>query len=204
MQRQDGFTLIELLVVMGIIAVLMGLLIPGIRMARTSARKNQTQAIISRLSLALENYSNDFGDYPPSNLKDLGLPSNRVNDGIESLVACLSTGRRSGPYFDFEDEFLVNRDKDKVPDFNQSAFKGLLGFEYTDPWGNPYIYFHNRDYERPQVASVYRFAEKKRVQAAPGKSGKKGTFHGFDSFQLWSAGPDGKNNNGEGDDIPSW
>ncbi|MCZ6688188.1 MAG: prepilin-type N-terminal cleavage/methylation domain-containing protein [Planctomycetota bacterium] len=204
MRRDSGFTLIELLVVMGIIVVLVGLMIPGIRIARRSAKKTQATSAILSLATALSSYNSDFGDYPPSTLRDVDITTNRVNDGNESLVACLSTGRMNGPYYEFEDEFLVNRDNDKVPNFNRSVFKTGKAFEYLDPWGNPYIYFHNRDYDRPDVASRYWFATKKNVRAKPSKSKKKGAYHGLTSYQLWSAGPDGENDNGKDDDIGSW
>lgn len=201
-----GFTLIELLVVMAIIGVLMGILIPGFMIARRQVKISQTRTYIQQLSLACSNYSGAFGDLPPSTLQDCGLNTNRTNDGVESLVACLSTTRMDGPYFDFEDEFLMNYDGDKVRDFNQSVFKTGLAFEVVDPWGNPYIYFHNRDYDRPAVAGRYKiiFPKRKIVHAAPAKSKKKGVYYGLDSFQLWSVGPNGENENGGGDDIPSW
>jgi prepilin-type N-terminal cleavage/methylation domain-containing protein len=199
-----GFTLLELLVVMGILVVLVGLLLPGIRLARQRARMGEAKQTIQNVGLALQSYFGDHGDYPPSTLKDVGIPTNRLNDGIESLVACLATTRMSGPYFDFPDVYLQNYDGDSIPDFNHSFFDDRSGYEFTDPWGNPYIYFHNRDYERPGVASRYRFQDGKVQQAAPAKSKKKGVFHGFDSYQLWSAGPNGENENGGGDDIPSW
>ena len=66
MRRDSGFTLIELLVVMGIIVVLVGLLIPGIRIARRSARITQATSVILNLETGLSSYNLDFGDYPPS------------------------------------------------------------------------------------------------------------------------------------------
>lgn len=200
-----AFTLIELLVTMGIMMVLVGILVPGVMMARRQAKVRQAGLKIQELRMALEAYVGDFGDYPPTTLKDVGLSTNKKNDGIESLVACLATTKRSGPYLDFDDpDSLANIDGDKVVDFNESHFSNRGAFELVDPWGNPYIYFHNRDYEGPEVANRYQFQGKKDFRAAPAKSEKTGNFYGFDSFQLWSAGPNGKNENGEGDDVPSW
>ena len=174
MRRDSGFTLIELLVAMGIIVVLVGLLIPGIQIARRSAKKTQATSTILTIATALSSYNSEFGDYPPSTLRDVGITTNRINDGIESLVACLSTEQEAGPYYEFGDEFLDNRDNDKMPNFNRSVFKTGKAFEFLDPWGNPYIYFHNKDYDRPDVASRYMFATKKNVRAKPSKSKKKG------------------------------
>ena len=199
-----GFTLIEMLIVMGIIVILVGILLPSVWSARRHARKNQAATAIQNLRMAIESYHGAFGDFPPSTLRDIGLPVNRTNDGIESLVACISTTRKGGPFHEFEEDKLKNADRDKIPDFNASYLKKGEAYEYVDPWGNPYIYFHNRDYANPEIASKYGFPEGKTVKATPSKSPKTGNWHGYESFQLWSAGPDGKNDNGGGDDITSW
>jgi prepilin-type N-terminal cleavage/methylation domain-containing protein len=62
MKTQGGFTLIELLVVIAIIAVLMGILMPGLRKAREQARKVACQSNLGQLAKALEMYEIDH-DY---------------------------------------------------------------------------------------------------------------------------------------------
>jgi type II secretory pathway pseudopilin PulG len=54
--------LIELLVVIAIIAVLMGILMPGLRIAREQARKVACQSNLGQLAKALELYEIDY-DY---------------------------------------------------------------------------------------------------------------------------------------------
>ena len=204
-RSRTGFTLIELLVVMGIIILLAGIAIPTILKVRTTAKESATRTTLQQIRLAMESYSGEFGDYPPTTLRDLGLNTNKVNDGIESLVACLVTGRVDGPYYEFPEDRLSNLDNDKVPDFNQSTIPSGMAFEFTDEWGNPFIYFHNRDYESPEVANKYLFpGSPKKVTVTPAKSEKTGSWFGLTSYQMWSVGPNGRNENGGGDDIPSW
>lgn len=58
--RQDGFTLIELLVVIAIIAILAGLLMPALEMARTKARETTCRSQLKQFDTALEMYRNEF------------------------------------------------------------------------------------------------------------------------------------------------
>jgi prepilin-type N-terminal cleavage/methylation domain-containing protein len=63
--RSAAFTLVELLVVIVIIAILAGLLLPAINMARNSALRAQTAVEITNLASAVEAYRLRYGDYPP-------------------------------------------------------------------------------------------------------------------------------------------
>ena len=62
--------------------------------------------------------------------------------------------------------------------------KGMLNDkgEVLDPWGHPLVYHNNTDKSAP----------------------KDWTAHRKNSFDLYSFGPDGKDDKGKGDDVNNW
>ena len=67
---QRGFTLVELLLVLVILALIAGLVLPGIIGKAESAKAKASSSQISRISMSVESFYLDTGN-TPSSLEDL-------------------------------------------------------------------------------------------------------------------------------------
>ena len=63
---RPGFTLVELLVVIIIVAVIAGLAIPAVMRAQNAARNAAIKSEIDQLHMAIMNYKNEYGSFPPA------------------------------------------------------------------------------------------------------------------------------------------
>ncbi len=73
LNRRNGFTLIELLVVISIIAMLIGILLPALGKARSSAQELRAKSDLKQLMVGYTAYQNDYAGhlmfaYPPGTL----------------------------------------------------------------------------------------------------------------------------------------
>lgn len=75
-----GFTLIELLVVIAIIAILIALLLPAVQQAREAARRSTCKNNLHNIGVALHNYHETFGVFPPGALYYRRLLPNTRNE----------------------------------------------------------------------------------------------------------------------------
>jgi prepilin-type N-terminal cleavage/methylation domain-containing protein len=127
-----GFTLVELLVVIGIIAVLIGILLPSLNKARESARKTVCLSNIRELGNAIRIYATQFKDAVPIGYMDQHQFSyvinwNNVNGTKVTQLGLLAFAKLTPnpkvffcPNFDLVDDpfFTYNTPQNRFPDFN--------------------------------------------------------------------------------------
>lgn len=206
--RDKAFTLIELLVVMAIISILAGLTMAAIGGVRKNAQINAVKTQIKNLAQALTNYQTVYGEFPPT---DYALVAGGVasgdNAGIESVVQCLTTSLKGGPFYEFKDVELGNVDADvRTGNPSTSMIVNPQMYEFLDFWGNPLVYIRSTEYALVAAGSytTYKDNAGRPFTIIPATSGSTGNYQGTYTFQIWSIGPNGINENGQGDDVVSW
>ncbi|RME76461.1 MAG: prepilin-type N-terminal cleavage/methylation domain-containing protein [Planctomycetota bacterium] len=199
-RARGGFTLIELLVVMAIIAVLAGLVVASVSKLRSRALVATATTQISSLEGAVNNYRSSTTIFP-----NAGAPAPK--DDPEGLFRALCTGnpRLGGDresYIDVGEwpeeqigvwpgsyrqgpEAQYDKPSPEQLDFSGGDYTPLV---LLDPWGHPYHYVEWDSHPR------------NRRQLAGGQFRARGN----QKFAIWSDGPNGINEWGEGDDVTSW
>src|SRR5262245_6719416 len=130
-RRRQAFTLVELLVVIGIIAVLIGILLPALNKARESARQVQCLSNMRQLSTAIVMFANDHKGQMP------GCSSTRINENgtvvapatdPKEVADWLAWSRKVDPVTGITNPSPANGDQN----ISYSALTKYLGFKVVD------------------------------------------------------------------------
>ncbi|MDA0837838.1 MAG: prepilin-type N-terminal cleavage/methylation domain-containing protein [Planctomycetota bacterium] len=198
-----GFTLVELIVAIGIMAVLAGMLMGGISVARKAVKKSQAATLISSLELACKVFENEWGFFPhdenntnlvvtiPSSASaysGLTYKSGAENRPIANAAMMLQllTQKKNGPYFEpNENDIVLQIVVTDAITWNSQFKESSSGFDYApvilDPWGMPFMYDRNRPEGTHDLGQ-----------------------HNIKSIDLYSYGPNTLDEDGAGDDINNW
>ncbi len=194
-----AFTLIELLAVIVILAILSYFLVTNLTGASRVMDVQITKVNGQKIVGAISAHSDDKGDWPRSSFtSEWGDPPNNSNLGSECLYLTLCADKAAGD--GLFDEFLGNVDGDQLAR-RVSGFEVLTLFELCDQWGNPFAYFHNRDYGREDQYETLHPETGESITSVARARKNPATQKYFEprGFQLISAGPDGEF--GSDDDV---
>lgn len=204
-RTETGFSLIELLVVITILAALAAGGTVWIRIANKRKAKVTTQQRLTSIAIGLEQVKQAVGYFPPTvttELRGAGTKKekvgekigdqNDVNVGIETVwVAFHLAGVNTAALDQLGDDALMNYDEDQANE-TVGEMKSLELWEIVDAWGNPIVYFHNRDYKDPSKVQKYMRADGSTVTVEVRTRDKAGGFENAQGFQLFSFGEDGE------------
>jgi len=73
--RKKGFTIVELLTVMGVIAVLIGLMVPALALVKDYSKRIQQKAQFHGIDMGLQMYKTEMGSFPESSENLLEKPA---------------------------------------------------------------------------------------------------------------------------------
>ena len=133
---KGGFTLIELLVVITVIAILAGMILAAVVVARGAATRKVCQQLITQVAMNIEQYSTTYGEPPP---EKYGTQAYSPECLVIFLGRGLYGGEKGRPaaqqraiqakrdFMTVKESFLSDYDENDYP-------------ELVDAWGLPIIY----------------------------------------------------------------
>jgi prepilin-type N-terminal cleavage/methylation domain-containing protein len=163
-----SYTLVEMLVVIAIIAILIGIGAGGYTVARKWMAKSSTEALLSKLKIALESYKNDKGYYPQPNVDATVSTEDAPNFRLDTNSKDYSSGTHP------EEELQPRNNMNNFIDYSKIQQDQSLKIP-----GNPNIYFVKDGWNTPAGNETFGAIKYR----CPGLINKT-------TFDLYSAGPD--------------
>ena len=188
-RRRRGFTLLELLVVISILALLASLSVTVANAVMKRARLMQAEHICLELRKAVGTYSAEYGRYPiAADERSQARGDAEVDSGRALMDVLMAADEETGPgglNSRAEPFFTTSRRATKEKPRGGVVATPTGGGTLYDPWGN--LYHLIIDVDRNHRCDL---------PSGDGMVAK--------DVLVWSFGPDGIDDRGEGDDVVTW
>lgn len=177
-----GFTLIEMLIVVGIIGFLIAMIVNVFINASGGAKVKATKALIEKIGIALARYEGELRSLPPDTGYDMPFGTKTMKNPEGETEILYDTGalwrylgrklevrRADGSVAKVVGPF-TSFSESELRQYDDMVYSGERSYYVCDAWGNPISYTGSRS----------------RV------------IHSRGSFDIFSAGPDGKTATNDG------
>jgi len=200
-----AFTLIELMVVIMIIAALAALAIPAIGIAQAKARQAKTVTILSQTQAALDKFKTSYGTYPENAPSPVNGGSTSpdwstvfgTSASIKTAVEISDGGKDETKWMAINHDLRIHlRNIDPENFAVDLSSMSSATYYIRDAFGSP----TESQVLRYRPARYYPFT------AGAARLVDGDDPPGSDSYQLWSSGRNGLDEQGEygTDDLTSW